>query len=312
LAILTNAYDTYVMGSGGGMKESLDNVIANISPAETIFLNRFKKGKASARYEEWLKDTLALYTDNAQIEGDAVSGVTVTPPTRAGNYCQIVRKSFTVSDTAEVVDKAGRKSEVSYQTAKQLKELAKDIEFALSFGTGGSGSSAAGRRMKGVLGVDGTDGWITSNSASGSASGLTEADFNTLLQDVWKAGGKPQSAFVSGGNKKIISAYTGNSTRFTDVDKKEAVNVVDIYKSDFGPIRIFLQRLYETSAAASATPVKVFPVLQEDLWEIRMLRPSSVVPLAKTGDGETRMIVWEGTLVSRAEDGNGIALALAS
>jgi len=128
---------------------------------------------------------------------------------------------------------------------------------------------------------------------------------------VWKAGGKPQSAFVSGANKIAISAFTGNSTRFTDVDKKEAVNVVDIYKSDFGPIRIFLQRLYEQSLAASGTAVKCFPILQEDLWEIRNLRPTKVEQLAKTGDGEARMIVWEGTLVCRAESGNGIAVGLA-
>lgn len=314
---ITNAFVTYDVGSSGvpggsKLRESLDDVIANISPSETIFLNRFKKGKAKARYEEWTKDTLAQYSDNAQIEGDSVSGEVLTGVTRTGNYTQIIRKSFTISGTNEVVDKAGKKSEIAYQTAKKLKELAKDIEFALSYGTGSSATSATARRMKGVMGSDSTDGWITTNTYSASGSALPEADFNALLQKIWKAGGKPQSAFVSGGNKRTISAYTGNSTRYTDVDKKEAVNVVDIYKSDFGPIRIFLQRLYETSVAAATAAVCAFPILQEDLWEIRTLRPASVVPLAKTGDGETRMIIWEGTLVSRAEDGNGIVNGVTS
>jgi len=88
-------------------------VIANISPSETIFLNRFKKGKAMARYEEWLLDSLAVYSDNAQLEGDVVAAVAVTPPTRTGNYNQIVRKSFTITGTTEAVDKAGRKSEIA-------------------------------------------------------------------------------------------------------------------------------------------------------------------------------------------------------
>jgi len=61
MTLITNAYSTYHVASGGGLKESLDNVIANISPSETIFLNRFKKGKAMARYEEWLLDTLAVW-----------------------------------------------------------------------------------------------------------------------------------------------------------------------------------------------------------------------------------------------------------
>ncbi len=312
MAIITNAYETYKIGSGGGLRESLDNVIANITPSDTVFLNRFKKGKAKSRYEEWIKDSLAAYSSNAQLEGDAVAAVAITAPTRTGNNCQIVRKSFTISGTTEAVDLAGRKSEIAYQTAKQLKELAKDIEWSLSFGTGNSGTSAAARRMLGVVGTNGTDGWITTNSYSGSGSAASEAGFNTLLQTIWKAGGKPQSAFVSGANKKAISAFTGNSTRWTDVDKLEAVNVVDVYKSDFGPVRIFLQRLFEQSQSSGSTPCKAAPILQEDLWEIRTLRPTQVVPLAKTGDGEARMIVWEGTLVCRAEDGNGMLTGLAA
>ena len=317
MTIITNAFATYDVGASGipggsKLKESLDNVISNISPSETIFLNRFKKGKANARYEEWMLDTLAQYSDNAQIEGDSVAGTALTGATRTGNYTQIVRKAFTITGTHEVVDKAGKRSEIAYQTAKKLKELAKDIEFALSFGTGSSATSATARRMKGVLGASGgsgtgvNPGWIQTNYLCASGSAVVESDFNGLLQDIWKAGGKPQSAFVSGANKRVISAYTGNSTRYTDTERKEAVNVVDIYKSDFGPIRIFLQRLYETSAAAATAAISAFPILQEDLWEIRTLRPTSIVPLAKTGDGETRMILWEGTLVSRAESGNGV------
>jgi hypothetical protein len=314
MTVLTNVYATYGQGAsgvvgGGKLKESLDNVIANISPSETIFLNRFKKGKAHARYEEWMLDTLAQYSDNAQLEGDAVTGDAVTAADRTGNYTQIVRKAFTISDTNEAVDKAGKKSEVAYQTAKQLKELAKDIEFALSYGTGGSGNIGAKRRMKGLLGTSGgsaQQGWITTNQLCASGSAVSEGDFNTLLQTIWAAGGKPQSAFVSGANKRVISAYSGNATRYIDTVSKEAVNVVDIYRSDFGPIRIFLQRLYETSVTAATAAVSAFPIIQEDLWEIRTLRPTKIVPLAKTGDGETRMIVWEGTLVSRAETGNGV------
>lgn len=313
MTIITNAFATYDVGSSGvpgtsKLRESLDNVISNISPSETIFLNRFKKGKANARYEEWIIDTLAGYADNAQIEGDAVAGTALTGTTRTGNNTQIVRKAFTITGTHEVVDKAGKRSEIAYQTAKKLKELAKDIEWALSYGTGSSGNAAAGRRMKGVLGQSGDSGWVTTNSYSASGSALPEAAFNALLQATWKAGGKPQSAFVSGTNKRTISAYTGNSTRNVDAEDKMAVNVVDIYKSDFGPIRIFLQRLYETSVVSANLPVCAFPILQEDLWEIRTLRPTKIEPLAKTGDGDTRMIIWEGTLVSRAEAGNATVI----
>ena len=51
---------------------------------------------------------------------------------RVGNYTQISRKSMIISGTAEVVNKAGRGSELAYQAAKKGNELLRDIEAILS------------------------------------------------------------------------------------------------------------------------------------------------------------------------------------
>jgi hypothetical protein len=91
-----------------------------------------KKSKANARFFEWQTDSLATAANNAQIEGDDVSTFTaVSPSTRWGNYTQISTKNFIISDTEEMVDKAGRKSEIALQKLKKTKEILRDTEVAL-------------------------------------------------------------------------------------------------------------------------------------------------------------------------------------
>jgi len=81
-----------------------------------------------------------------------------------------------VSETQEVVNKAGRKSEVNYQTQKKLRELAKDIEYALVVNAASAvGASGTARTMKGI------SGWIATNVTTGTGTGaevLTEVMYN--------------------------------------------------------------------------------------------------------------------------------------
>ena len=72
---------------------------------------------------EWQTDTLAAAASNAHNEGFDVSSFTaVTPTVRESNICQISMKDVIVSETQNVVNKAGRTSEVAYQVAKNSKE----------------------------------------------------------------------------------------------------------------------------------------------------------------------------------------------
>ena len=78
------------------------------------------RGKADATYKEWQTDALAsAVTTNAVIEGDEATLDASTATTRLGNYLQIADKTVVVSGTQDVVNKAGRKSELAYQIAKK-------------------------------------------------------------------------------------------------------------------------------------------------------------------------------------------------
>ena len=123
----SNTFDTF---AAKGIRESLSNVIYNISPEETPFMSNIGRENVKNTYFEWQTDSLAAAsTTNAQIEGDDVSAYDSTSATtRIGNYTQVSRKTLILSGTLESVDKAGRRSELAYQLAKRSAELKRDME----------------------------------------------------------------------------------------------------------------------------------------------------------------------------------------
>jgi len=130
MAIVANTFTRY---SAIGIREDLSNVIYNISPEETPFISNIGRENVKNTYFEWQTDSLAAASaSNAALEGDDVSSFTaVNPTSRVGNYTQISTKNVVISGTLEALDKAGRRSELTYQLAKLGSELKRDMESAL-------------------------------------------------------------------------------------------------------------------------------------------------------------------------------------
>src|SRR6478609_9154807 len=123
MAIVTGSTITYGVGTAGGNREDLEDVIWELDPLETHCLTSFDRVDANATFHEWELDAMVAPGANRDLEGNDGSYTAVTQPTRAGNYCQISSKLFLVSGTQEVVAKAGRKSDVARQLKKQMMEL---------------------------------------------------------------------------------------------------------------------------------------------------------------------------------------------
>ena len=129
MAVPAGTFQTY---QAIGNREDLSDVIYNIAPTETPFLSMAARTTAKARYHEWQTDTLAAAAANVAIEGDDATVNTSVPTVRLNNYCQILTKAVSVSGTEEVVNKAGRNSEMAYQIAKRSKELKRNYDCALA------------------------------------------------------------------------------------------------------------------------------------------------------------------------------------
>ena len=112
-----------------GVREDLENVIYRVAPEETPFMSNIGTSKATNIYHEWQTETLATaVATNAQLEGDDYTLGAPNLTSRIGNYMQIVAKAGGVSRTQEVVDKAGRSSELARQKTLKTIEMKRDLE----------------------------------------------------------------------------------------------------------------------------------------------------------------------------------------
>ena len=274
-------------------------LITNISPVETWVTSNTGNKKAMAVYHEWQTDALDAAAQNAVTEGNNATASAAVATSRTGNYCQISQKTFTISGTQEAINKAGRDSEIAYQTAKKAKELARDMEYSFVINpTSSAGCSNNARLSKGL------DGWISTNCTYGGASvgasvTLSVGHLNDCLQTIWAAGGFPKHVLCGAFQKRTISGFSTN-TRNVASSAKELTQTVDVFDSDFGRLQIRLHHQINTTI-----PAKVIILGDMEHWNKAFLRPIKRTELAKTGDATTFQMIAEYTLESRQEAGHG-------
>lgn len=305
---VANAFTTY---SSTGNREDLSDLIHDVSPLEAPAFDRWGKVKATGRYHEWQTDALAAAAANQQIEGATFSGTACTATTRYGNTCQVMIKMFSISDTQEIVDKAGRKSELAHQRAKALKELKRDAEYAIFLSaatvsiSGSTGNEATAPIMKSVdgwqvnvVGQTGLVGGGSVGSGNGTTATLGEATFNENIQAAWNSGAKINTVYTGGSLKRLISGWGLSTSRPRDGgEKTRLVNVVDFYLSDFGELEIVLDRYVASS--------QMF-LLDDNLWKVANLVPTREKPIADTGLSKNVMIWNQWTIEARNPTGNAM------
>lgn len=301
MAIFTGTSHAYNMGGSTGIgkfnREDLSDLITDISPTETPFVSNVGKAKATAIQHEWMRDAMTAAAANAQLEGDdIVSYTAASSGTREINMTQIMRKTVLISDTQDVVRKAGKGKELAYQVAKLTKEIARDLEFAcLQNGALVTGDATTARSMRGV------SSWVSTNTSdlgTGTVT-VTQGDIMLILQKCWTSGGKPDMLLCGGFNKRTISGMTTGVTKNLDARDKRFVQAIDVFESDFGVLKVYPDHFIATDDIA---------VLQSDLWRLAYLRPLQVKEMAKTGDATKKMLVCEVTLESLSENGNGLII----
>ena len=317
MAIVSNTFTTY---SAKGIREDLSNVITNISPEETPFMSNIGRETVTNTLYEFQTDVLAAAAANAQLEGDDVATFdAVVATVRVQNYCQISRKTIVLSATEEVVNKAGRRSELAYQIAKRSSELKRDQEFILLQNTAANAGNTTTARVTGSLlaflktntsvGTGGANPSYTTlpnaTRTDGTQRAFTEVILKDVIQKVWSSGGTPKILMVGPVNKQRVSGFTGiASSRFNiDGGAKPAtlIGAVDIYVSDFGNVQVVPNRFQRERDAF---------VLDPDYAKMVVLRPYQQIELAKTGDSAKSMLLVEYGLKITAEDAHGIAADL--
>ena len=297
MAIVTNTFTSF---DAAGIRESLADVIANISPEEVPLQSNIGSENVSNTYFEWQTDSLAATSTTARIDGDDVSSFDSTSATtRVGNYTHILRRTLIVADNMGAQDLAGRNDELAYQLAKRGKELRRDIEATLTDNNAQVAGNSSTARETGGLGA-----WIATNENVGVGGGLTTGDGTTArtdgtqrdfteamlkdaMQQAFTSGGQPSILMVGPHNKTVVSGFAGIAAQRYQAPSDSPTTIIgaaDVYLSDFGSLSVVANRFSRERDAW---------LLDPEYASVCYLRPIQQVELAKTGDAEKRMVLAE-------------------
>ena len=307
----SNTLDSYDVK---GLREDLSNVIYDISPEETPFYSSCQKTKASNTYHEWQTDSLRASATNAHIEGDATTAEARGVTTRLGNYSQIFKNAVVIPDTDEGLDKAGRSAEMAYQVLKIAKEQKLDIEKALFANNAYvAGNATTARELAGLgayittntsnVGTNGAEptGSVPGATArtNGTQTVFTQADFDTVMQSIWVAGGKADTVYLNSFQMNLALGFSGNNNQRSTVQAtdEKVVKSLDVYVTPWGTVEFLPHRECQGRDVY---------ILDNDMFEVAVLRPTKNTELAKTGDNTTRQVLTELTLVSKNEAASGL------
>ncbi len=296
--------NTFLTTAAIGNREDLTDVIYRISPTQVPVFSMAAKSKATNTLHEWQTQDLAnASSSNAQVEGDDATAVAATPTVRLTNRTQILSKTVSVSGSQQAMNSAGRKDELGYQVSLKSLELKRDAETNLTQSDVLATSPRSFRGLRGWV-VDnvnrngGTLASYTGNTGytAGTLRNFAESQIRDVLQQVFTAGGEPDTIMLPPALKQTFSGFSGNATRMDKSEDKKLYASVDVYVSDFGELQCVPNRFMATR--------DVF-VLQSDKLAIAYLRPFQTIELAKTGDSERRQLLCEMTLECRAPKAHG-------
>jgi hypothetical protein len=303
----SNTFDSY---DAVGIREDLSDVIHDVSPEDTPFYSACAKSKARNTYHEWQTDALRSSAANAHVEGDATVAEARTATTRLGSYTQIFKNAVIIPGTDEGLDKAGRAKEMAYQTLKIAKEQKLDIEKALFDNNARvAGDSSTARELAGL------PSWIVTNideagdatvatgdgtdaRTDGTAAAFSQTRFDGVMQSIWASGGKPDTVYLSSFNMNVALGFSGNNNQRSNItaEAEKVIKHMSVYVTPWGTVKFVPSREQRGS--------DVF-IIQDDMFEVAVLRPTKNEALAKDGDYEKRQVLTELTLVSKNEKASG-------
>ena len=318
--------NTHTSFDAVGNREDLSDAIFDISPTETPFVSNISRTDATATTHEWQTGSIDAATVQAYLEGDDATADASNLTVRLANDTHIFRKVISVSGTQRAVRSAGRADEYEYQLMQKGRALKTNIEKA-ALGTQGRSAATTTATARVLAGVAT---WLSTNLVQFGATSTTpgagatlvignasvtvttatqlQGPLNTVIQQVWSAGGDPGIIMCNAATKSRLSNLTGIGTLYRDVPADQQGRIVagaDWYTSDFGNHAIVPNRFMPNVNTAAAAQVNQLYVLDMDYWSLAELRGMTTEPLAKTGDSDRAMLICELTLESRNEGSSG-------
>lgn len=302
--------NTHATFNSNRNREQLFNQIWNVSVSETPVVKLIGKEKVDGINPTWLTDEYAPGAANKVEQGNQSTINAVSPAVRLSNYTQISEKTFGVTGTQEVTDKAGGKSEYSYQLAKKMVELKKDVEFGVLQNTTAiapaPGVAPQARGLFGFMnantsrGTGGVDANPTTNTAAvdGTARAFTESMLKTVLQAMFDNGADLDNSYIllPSSQRTVFDTFLAGQTRFDKAEDKTLTATLEVYIGPFGRVKAVNARHMRQREVAIINP---------EFLALGTLRGMKDTPLAKIGDTQNVMVNTEWTLINKNPKAHG-------
>ena len=263
------------------------------------------KATATGTFFEVQVDDLSVVDFSGVGEGEDVTSFSNKAENRAriGNYIQKFRRTYAVSDIAELVDTAGVANEFAASEAKAVREIKRDLEAAVCSAQDRQADSGAGapyktRGMFKWLGVGGQPSDVPAfaqNVANDTTGTQTEATFNSVLQELYEANGMPggQLTLIAGPQlKKEISDFArqaggaGFSFSVTQpAESKKITLTVNLYEGDFGTVAIVPSVFLNRTSGSSTIDGDAGLLIDPEYVAIHTLKAESNSELENQGGG---------------------------
>ena len=308
----------YLTTNAIGEREDLSDVITRVDPDETPVFSNARKIVTKGVTHEWqVQELAAASASNFNTEGADFSFTNPTATTRLGNVHQIFVQAASVSNTLDVVDKAGRDREVAYVKLIKGLEQRRDMEKTIVMSQAKSSSDP--RKMGSIAAYmtnvskvspsttatgDGTD--VTDGAGTNAALSLAKIDAAMLA--AYNDGGQPDIMIMHPNNKAAFSNLSSGSVadaqlQYSAPKEIAIVGSVSLYLTDFGELNVVIDRFIGDEHVW---------LLDTDYYAIGHLpgRLFSSTEVAATGDGQKFAIVSEATYVPTAPKAHGGVLDL--
>lgn len=298
---LSNVYSVYdaagSTGVGKGNREDLAQIVSDISPTDTPVLTALAKTKATAVLHEWTTGALRSAAANEKVEGDQGTIDAAVAKTRYNNRCAISNYVAGVTKTQQAVDKVGMMDALAEEVAKGIKTIKRDMEVMIHANTAKvTGDDSTARKTAGIptwlkdnvsnVGANPTgDGSDT--ATDGTQRALTEDMILSVSQSCFTNGGEPTLLDAGPFNRRVVSTFPGNQSRWVTANEKALINSIDVYEDDFNKLKIVANRF------ALARNVVLWDTEQA---KIAYLRPFEQWDLGSRGSSMEKQIEVEWAL----------------
>jgi hypothetical protein len=254
----SNTYNVTNPGSGVSNREDLTDVLTILAPEETPVLSLANKSKATATFNEWTVDILATPSSTGIQEGADISTYTdkFAGRARLGNYIQLFRRDFMVSQLQQAVESVGP-ARIAEAESKAVREIKRDMEKTLCGDQDRSVEDGASTRYvtRGLglwtsnsPGSDVPSNFRTPTASIHSSGTLTENAFNGLIASIFTQTGTVDALSLVAGTtlRRTVSGFARSDNNTNEnvyhvnqmATDKEITLSVNTYDSDFGIITV--------------------------------------------------------------------------